>query len=115
MKEKNLEIKAICRGLNMVPNKVRRVLMQLRGKECKDAMILLKFLPYRACLSILKLLMSAIANAENNFGFDVSNLFVKFVRVDRGRIIKRWRARARGKAFKILKPTSHVTIIVGVI
>jgi len=92
-------------------NKVRRILRQIQGKSYQQALILLKFMPYTVCTVISKVLRSAAANAKNNLGFDEKKLLVKAAFSDQGPVIKRFQPRAQGRAYRILKPTSHITII----
>lgn len=106
------EVKAIARFIRMSPYKVRRVLDQIRGRSYRESLIILEFMPYRACEPILKLLRSAAANAENNNGYDRSTLFVSTAYADGGPSLKRFRPRAQGRAYQIRKPTCHITIAV---
>lgn len=108
----NAEVKAIARYIRMSPTKVRRVLDQIRGQSYRDALILLEFMPYRACEPILTLLRSAVANAEHNAGLDPQTLFISKAFADQGPTIKRFRPRAQGRAYKIRKPTCHITLAV---
>ena len=108
----NQEVKAIARYIRMSPRKVRRVLDQIRGLSYREALIILEFMPYRACEPILKVLRSAVANAEHNEGLDPSNLVVSTAFADAGPVLKRYRPRAQGRAFQIRKPTCHITVAV---
>ncbi|MBW4550353.1 MAG: 50S ribosomal protein L22 [Aphanocapsa sp. GSE-SYN-MK-11-07L] len=103
---------ATARYLRMSPHKVRRVLDQVRGRSYREALIVLEFMPYRACEPVLKVLRSAVANAENNQGFDPADLVVSEAYADAGPSLKRFRPRAQGRAYQIRKPTCHVTIAV---
>ena len=107
------EARAVAKYIRMSPSKIRRVLQQIQGKSYKDAMTILNFLPYASCEPIIKVLRSAVANAKQNKGFDETNLMVKSAFVDQGPTMKRFRPRAQGRAYRILKATSHITIIVG--
>ena len=98
--------------IRMSPRKVRRVLDQIRGRSYREALIILEFMPYRACEPVLKTLRSAVANAENNQGLDPIDLFVSHASADQGPSLKRFRPRAQGRAYKIQKPTCHITIVV---
>ena len=93
-------------------SKVRRVLDQIRGKSYRDALIILEFMPYRSTEPITKVLRSAVANAEHNFGMDPSSLIINFASADMGPVMKRYRPRAEGRAFAIKKQTCHITISV---
>ena len=109
----NNEVRAVSKYIRMSPSKVRRVLRQIQGKSYKDALILLEFMPYASCAPIIKVLRSATANARNNFGLDETTLTVKSAFADQGPTMKRFRPRAQGRAYRILKATSHITIVMG--
>lgn len=106
------EVKAIARYIRMSPNKVRRVLDQIRGRSYREALIILEFMPYRACEPILKVLRSAVANAEHNAGYAPASLIISKAFADQGPVLKRFRPRAQGRAYQIRKPTCHITIAV---
>jgi len=106
------EVKAIARYVRMSPHKVRRVLDQIRGQTYREALIILEFMPYRACEPVLKVLRSAAANAEHNEGLDRASLIVSQAYADQGPTLKRFRPRAQGRAYQIRKPTCHITIAV---
>ena len=106
------EARAVSKYIRMSPSKIRRVLRQIQGKSYKDALLILEFLPYASCEPIIKVLRSAAANAKHNKGFDESQLTVKSAFADQGPTMKRFRPRAQGRAYRILKATSHITIIV---
>jgi large subunit ribosomal protein L22 len=95
----------------MSPSKIRRVLRQIQGKTYSEALLLLEFMPYASCAPIIKVLRSATANARNNFGKDEKNLVIKSAFADQGPTMKRFRPRAQGRAYRILKQTSHITIV----
>ena len=107
----NNEVKAVSKYIRMSPSKVRRVLRQIQGKSYKDALILLEFMPYASCEPIIKVLRSAAANARNNMNLDETNLVVKSAFADQGPVMKRFRPRAQGRAYRILKYTPHITIV----
>lgn len=106
------EARAVSKYIRMSPSKIRRVLRQIQGKSYKDALIILEFLPYASCEPIIKVLRSAAANAKHNKGFDESNLVIKSAFANQGPTMKRFLPRAQGRAYRILKATSHITIIV---
>lgn len=106
------EAKAIARYVRMSPHKVRRVLDQIRGLSYREALIILEFMPYRACDPVLTLLRSAVANAENNLGLDPTTLTISQAYADQGPTLKRFRPRAQGRAYQIRKPTCHITVAV---
>jgi len=94
------------------PYKVRRVLDLVRGMPVEDARDVLTFTNRRAADTIRKVIDSAVANAEHNYALDADELFVDEAFADEGPTLKRWRPRARGRATRINKRTSHITIIV---
>lgn len=106
------QVKAVARYVRMSPRKVRRVLDQIRGKSYRDALIILEFMPYKACEPIIKVLRSAVANAEHNNGLDPASLVVSEAFADAGPALKRFRPRAQGRAYQIRKPTCHITVAV---
>ena len=106
------ETKAIARYIRMSPFKVRRVLDQIRGRSYREALIILEFMPYRACDPVLKVLRSAVANAEHNVGLDPTTLVITKAYADMGPSLKRFRPRAQGRAYQIRKPTCHITVAV---
>jgi large subunit ribosomal protein L22 len=106
------EVKASAMYIRMSPNKVRRVLDQIRGRSYREALIILEFMPYRSCEPILKVLRSAAANAEHNEGMNRANLVVSTAYADMGPSLKRFRPRAQGRAYQIRKPTCHITVAV---
>ena len=93
-------------------SKVRRVLDQIRGRSYRDALIMLEFMPYRSTEPITKVLRSAVANAEHNFGMEPSSLIISSATADMGPVMKRYRPRAQGRAFAIKKQTCHISISV---
>ena len=94
------------------PSKVRLVLDLVRGLPVDEARVVLDFTNRRAAETVKKVLNSAIANAEHNFALDADELFVSEAFADEGPTLKRWRPRARGRATRIRKRTSHITIVV---
>jgi large subunit ribosomal protein L22 len=106
------EAKAVLRNLRVSPQKLNLVAAMIRGMDASKAVAALEFSRRRISNDVQKVLQSAIANAENNHSLDVDNLYVKEAYVGKGLVMKRFRARARGRGAKILKPFSHLTIIV---
>ncbi len=106
-----MEVKAHLRYLRIAPRKVRLVADLIRGKKVEEAERILNFTTKRAALPILKLLKSAIANAEHNFNLKKENLFVSKILVGEGPRLKRIFPRARGRADIRQKKMSHVTIV----
>ncbi len=108
-----MEAKAILRSARISPQKARLVADQVRGLPVARASGLLQFSDKKAAHLIRKVLMSAISNAENNQGADVDELNVASIFVDEGPMLKRFMARAKGRGTRILKRTSHITVVVG--
>lgn len=107
-----MESKAILRYARITPRKARRVVDLIRGKRASDAMISLRYMPYRGARHVEKLLKSAMANAENkNNQVDIDKLKIKTVLVDNGPFMKRMEPRAMGRANVIKKRSCHITII----
>lgn len=106
---KNLEAIAYSRYVRMSPFKLRRILDQIRGRSCEDALIILKFMPYKACFPILKVLTSAMANLKLKGNFKDDSIYIFEAKVDVGPILKRIRPHAQGRAFPIKKRMSHIT------
>lgn len=107
-----MEARAYLKNARIAPRKVQIVLDLIRGKDTETAMAILKHTPKAACEYLEKLLKSAVANAENNFGMDRDNLYISECFVCPGPTIKRIMPRAQGRAYRILKRTSHVTLAV---
>lgn len=107
-----MKAKASARHVRQSPYKVRRVLDLVRGMPVDDALATLSFTNRRAAQAISKVIESAMANAEHNFAMDREDLVVAEAFADEGPTLKRFRPRARGRATKIRKRTSHITIIV---
>lgn len=107
-----MEAKAIARYVRVSPRKARLVVDLIRGKSVPDAQAILKFSPRAAAEIVEKALNSAVANAERNLHVKAEDLFVSTTFVDEGPTLKRIQPRAMGRAFRINKRTSHVTVIV---
>ena len=107
-----MEAKAIAKYVRMSPTKVGVVLDLIRGKNVNEAFAILKYTPRDAAEVISKVLKSAVANAENNHELDANRLFVAEAHVGHGPTLKRFRPMDHGKAFKILKKSSHITVVV---
>ncbi len=106
-----MEVRAVGKYLRVSPYKVRLIADMVRGKKVEDALTILKFLPKKSGRLINKTLRSAVANAENTQAIDVDTLVIKTILVDEGPKLKRWRPRAMGRATRILKRTSHITMV----
>lgn len=102
--------RATARYVRMTPMKVRRVVDLIRGMEAREALSVLQFAPQAASEPVAKVLASAVANAEHNQHLDADSLVVAVAYVDEGPTLKRFRPRAQGRAFRINKRTSHITI-----
>jgi large subunit ribosomal protein L22 len=107
------EARSVVRNLRVSPQKLNLVATMIRGLDVNKAIAALSFSRRRIADDVKKALQSAIANAENNHSLDVDRLFVKEAYVGKGLVMKRFRARAKGRGARILKPFSHLTIIVG--
>lgn len=108
-----MEVRAVLRGTRLSAQKARLVADLVRGKPVDKALGILTFTPKKAAGVIKKVLESAIANAEHNEGADIDELKVKAIYVDQGPTLKRFTARAKGRGSRILKPTCHITVMVG--
>lgn len=109
---KDNEARAVARTIRVSPQKLNDVATQIRGKKVQKALADLTFSPRRIAGTVKKTLESAIANAENNHDLDVDNLIVAEAHVGKSIVMKRFRVRGRGKSTRILKPYSHLTIVV---
>lgn len=105
-----MEATAKATFVRIAPRKVQIVLDLIRNKPADEAMAILKFTPKAACEPLAKLLKSAMANAENNFDMDVSKLYVAECIVSQGPTLKRIRPRSKGRAYRINKKTSHISL-----
>lgn len=106
------EARAIVRNLRTSPQKLNEVASMIRGMNASKALATLSFSRRRIADDVKKALQSAIANAENNHSLDVDRLVVREAHVGKGLVMKRFHARARGRGARILKPYSHLTIVV---
>jgi large subunit ribosomal protein L22 len=106
-----MESSAKLKFTRLSPQKTRLVVNMVRGKDVQEALNILKFSPQRPADIVAKVMRSAVANAEQKGISDVDRLFVKAVFVDQGPVLKRFMPRAQGRATKIRKPTSHITVV----
>ena len=106
------EAKAFAKSIRISPQKLNLIVQTIRGRKCSDALNDLSFSQRRVAFEVKKVLQSAIANAENNQQLDVDRLIVAEATAGRQFVIKRWRARARGRVGRIMKPFSNLTIVV---
>jgi large subunit ribosomal protein L22 len=107
-----MEARAYLKNARIAPRKVQIVLDLIRGKNVQEAKAILDYTPKAACEDLKKLLKSAVANAENNNNMDPEKLYISECFVCPGPVMKRVMPRAQGRAYRILKRTSHVTLVV---
>ncbi len=107
-----MEVKAVAKHIRIAPRKMRLVVDLIRGKRVGEAIAILKHTPKAGSPVVEKVLKSAIANAEHNFNMDAEELFISKIFVDEGTTLKRFHPRAQGRAYSIMKRTSHVTVYV---
>ena len=110
-REKENEAKVVLKNLRTSPQKLNLVLQMIRRKKADKAISILQFSRKRISKDVEKALRSVISNAENNHSLDIDRLYVKEAFVGKGIVMKRFHARARGRGARILKPFSHLTII----
>jgi large subunit ribosomal protein L22 len=113
-----LVAKAQARYVRVTPQKARRIVDLIRGRQASDALAVLQFAPQAASEPVFKVIASAVANArvkaeQANEAFDERNLVVHAAYVDEGPTMKRFRPRAQGRAYRVNKRTSHITVVVG--
>lgn len=106
-----MEATAIARNIRISPQKARLIADLIRGKEVEIAINTLRFMPKKGARILRKIVESAVANASQNDAIDIDTLFVKKVFVDGGPTLKRIRPRAMGRASRILKRSSHITVV----
>ena len=107
-----MEVRAVAKNTGVSPRKVRPLVDMIRGKKVDNALTMLRFAPTPTARVVAKVVKSAAANAENNFQMSPPDLKIVNIYVDEARTMKRFRARARGRASPILKRSSHITVIV---
>jgi large subunit ribosomal protein L22 len=106
-----MEVKAVAKYIRISPRKARLVMDQVRGRRVEDALSTLSYAPQKGAVLLRKVIQSAVANAEHNTDMDIDNLYIKRVYADEGPILKRFRPRALGRATRIRKRTSHLTVV----
>ena len=104
--------RATARYVRVTPMKARRVIDLVRGKSVSEALAILKYAPQGAAKPVAKVVASAAANAENNFGLDRRTLVISEAYADEGPTMRRFQPRAQGRAYQIRKRTSHITVVV---
>jgi large subunit ribosomal protein L22 len=108
-----MEVRAVLKYVRISPQKVRKLVDAVKGKPVEAALDTLKFMPLKAAGVVEKVVRSAVANADQNPDIDVDTLIIRNIIADQGPTLKRFRARARGRGTRILKRTSHITVILG--
>ncbi|KPA10769.1 50S ribosomal protein L22 [Candidatus Magnetomorum sp. HK-1] len=107
-----MEARAVAKYMRISPQKVRKLAQVIKGKKVESGLDILKFMPQKASGMVYKVINSAVSNATTkNDSIDVDDLIIKNIYVDQGPTLKRFRARARGRGTRILKRTSHITVI----
>ena len=106
-----MEAKAQAKYVRISPRKIRLTVDEVRGKRVEEALNILSFMPKKGARILKKLIESAVANAQENSNLDVDELKVAKIYADEGPMLKRWRARALGRATMIRKRTSHLVVI----
>ena len=107
-----MAVQAVAKGVTISPKKLKWIVQSVRGMKVTDALNTLKFLPSPAAREVAKVVKSAAANAENNLMLNQDDLRIVSIYANKGQVLKRIRARPRGRASRILKRSSHVTVIV---
>ncbi len=108
-----MDVKATAQQVRISASKVRQVLALIRGKKASDALLVLKYTPNRGARYTEKVLKSAVANAEHNFGLDMDKLVVKAAMADQGSYMKRFRPASMGRAHAFRHHTCHISVVVG--
>jgi len=107
----NMEVKAVAKYVQISPTKVRKVAKAVKGRPVEDALAALGFMPQRSAKILGKVIRSAVANADQKPDIEVDNLSVANIVVNQGPSLKRFRPRAMGRSTRILKHTSHITVV----
>ncbi len=105
-----MEIRAVAKYVRISPQKVRMLIGAVKGKRAVEGVAMLKFMPQKAAALMEKVIRSAVANANQNANIDVDALMIRNITADPGPMLKRFRARARGRGTRILKRTAHITV-----
>ncbi|MEE4605748.1 MAG: 50S ribosomal protein L22 [Desulfobacteraceae bacterium] len=106
-----MEVRAVSKYVRISPRKVHKVIDAVKGKPVESGIQILKFMPQKAASILEKIVRSAVANADHNANIDIDLLVIRNITADQGPSLKRWKARARGRGTRILKRTSHITVI----
>lgn len=107
-----MEVRAVAKDIPITPRKVRLVINAVRGRRVAEALTLLRFMPQSAARDVYKVVKSAAANAENNYNLDADTLWIHRIYADDGRTLKRIWRRNMGRANRVLKRSSHITVVV---
>nr|YP_009403842.1 ribosomal protein L22 [Legenere valdiviana]ASA35107.1 ribosomal protein L22 [Legenere valdiviana] len=110
-KENKTEVSALGQHISMSVHKARRVIDQIRGRSYEETLMILDLMPYRACYPIFQVVYSAAANASSLLGSNEADLFISKAEVNEGTTLKRLKLRARGRSYRIKKPTCHIMIV----
>lgn len=105
-----MEVRAVLRYVRISPQKVRTLIGAVKGHDVETGLNRLRFMPQKGAGILEKLIRSAVANADQNRGMDVDSLVIRNITADQGPMLKRFRARARGRGARILKRTAHITV-----
>nr|YP_009339737.1 ribosomal protein L22 [Lobelia boninensis]APQ39129.1 ribosomal protein L22 [Lobelia boninensis] len=111
IKENKTEVYALGQHISMSVHKARRVIDQIRGRSYEETLMILELMPYRACYPIFKVVYSAAANASSLLGSNEAYLIISKAEVNEGTTLKRLKLRARGRSYRIKKPTCHIMIV----
>jgi large subunit ribosomal protein L22 len=106
-----MEVRAVSKYVRISPSKVRKLVDAVKGKPVENGLQILKFMPQKSANILEKILRSAVANADQNADIDIDLLIIRNIIADQGPTLKRWKARARGRGTRVLKRTSHITVI----
>lgn len=106
-----MEVKAVSKYVRISPRKVHIMIGAVKGKPIETALEILKFMPQKAAAIVEKIVRSAVSNADQHPDIDVDSLVIRNIIADQGPTLKRFKARARGRGTRILKRTSHITVI----
>nr|YP_009340539.1 ribosomal protein L22 [Porterella carnosula]APQ40111.1 ribosomal protein L22 [Porterella carnosula] len=111
IQENKTEVYALGKHISMSVHKARRVIDQIRGRSYEETLMILELMPYRACYPIFKVVYSAAANASSLLGSNEADLVISKAEVNEGTSLKRLKLRARGRSYRIKKPTCHIMIV----
>ncbi|MBW2439196.1 MAG: 50S ribosomal protein L22 [Deltaproteobacteria bacterium] len=106
-----MEVRAVSKYVRISPNKVRKLVDDIKGQPVESGLQKLKFMPQKGASILEKIIRSAVANADANADVDIDLLVIRNITADQGPTLKRWKARARGRGTRVLKRTSHITVI----